>query len=284
MTPNPRTTNKKIPHCIRSQGRVHSGVCFEKSASNAYIVPCDERGCHALLRSFSHHSRKKVYDFAQLHFRKTPIFSHNTATLVVGRITVNKAQRSVTAPRVQIPVIHTKRNQIGSEQFKRIPRGKRQHFPAVPTSTFFAVDRYASYRTDWGEIYENGGLILSDRYTTSNAIHQGSKLPEAELPAFFDWLYDLEYGKMGLPRPDLVLYLDVDLPTSLKRMQHRQEKQNTKADIHEQDEAYLENCLRIGRLAAAHYGWTVVPFMKDGAERELEEKHEEIFSIIRSAL
>ena len=85
---------------------------------------------------------------------------------------------------------------------------------AYAASTFFAVDRYASYRTDWGEIYENGGLILSDRYTTSNAIHQGSKLPEAELPAFFDWLYDLEYGKMGLPRPDLVLYLDVDLPTS----------------------------------------------------------------------
>ena len=155
---------------------------------------------------------------------------------------------------------------------------------AYAASTFFAVDRYASYRTDWGEIYENGGLILSDRYTTSNAIHQGSKLPEAELPAFFDWLYDLEYGKMGLPRPDLVLYLDVDLPTSLKRMQHRQEKLNTKADIHEQDEAYLENCLRIGRLAAAHYGWTVVPFMKDGAERALEEKHEEIFSIVRSAL
>lgn len=70
---------------------------------------------------------------------------------------------------------------------------------AYAASTFFAVDRYASYRTDWGESYENGGLILSDRYTTSNAIHQGSKLPEAELPAFFDWLYDLEYGKMGLP-------------------------------------------------------------------------------------
>ena len=132
--------------------------------------------------------------------------------------------------------------------------------------------------------YAASTFFAVDRYTTSNAIHQGSKLPEAELPAFFDWLYDLEYGKMGLPRPDLVLYLDVDLPTSLKRMQHRQEKQNTKADIHEQDVSYLENCLRIGRLAAAHYGWTIVPFMKDGAERALEEKHEEIFSIIRSAL
>ena len=85
---------------------------------------------------------------------------------------------------------------------------------AYAASTFFAVDRYASYRTDWGEIYENGGLILSDRYTTSNAIHQGSKLPEAELPAFFDWLYDLEYSKMGLPRPALVLWMSTCRPRS----------------------------------------------------------------------
>ena len=86
---------------------------------------------------------------------------------------------------------------------------------AYAASTFYSVDRYASYKQDWGKYYEAGGLLIADRYTTSNAIHQGSKLPEAELPAFFDWLYDLEYGKMGLPRPDLVLYLDVDLPLSL---------------------------------------------------------------------
>ena len=155
---------------------------------------------------------------------------------------------------------------------------------AYAASLMFSMDRYASYKQDWGAFYEAGGLVIADRYTTSNAVHKASKLPEEERSAFLNWLFELEYGKLGLPRPDLVLYLDVDLPTSLKRMQHRQEKLNTKADIHEQDEAYLENCLRIGRLAAAHYGWTVVPFMKDGAERALEEKHEEIFSIIRSAL
>ena len=76
------------------------------------------------------------------------------------------------------------------------------------------------------------------------------------------------------------------MPTEIaeKMMRRRETATGTHADIHEQDEAYLENCLRIGRLAAAHYGWTVVPFMKDGAERALEEKHEEIFSIVRSAL
>lgn len=155
---------------------------------------------------------------------------------------------------------------------------------AYAASTFYAVDRYASYRTDWGGDYESGGLILSDRYTTSNAVHQGSKLPESELPAFFDWLYDLEYGKLGLPKPDLVIYLDVDIETSLARMEHRQSKNNTKADIHEQDVKYLENCLRIGHLAAEHYGWQVVPCKKNGEVRALAEKHEEIFRIVKSIL
>ena len=155
---------------------------------------------------------------------------------------------------------------------------------AYAASTFYAVDRYASYRTDWGGIYESGGLILSDRYTTSNAVHQGCKLPEAELPQFFDWLYDLEYNKLGLPKPDLVIYLDVDIETSLARMERRQIKHHTKADIHEKDVGYLADCLRLGHLAAAHYGWQVVPFKKNGEIRELDEKHEEIYQIVKSVL
>ena len=155
---------------------------------------------------------------------------------------------------------------------------------AYTASTFFAVDRFASYRNDWGKIYDEGGFILSDRYTTSNAVHQGAKLADSELEPFFKWLYDLEYTKMGLPAPDLVIYLDVDVKTSLARMQHRQEKTNTSADIHEKDVKYLENCLRVADKAADYYGWTRIPFMKDGVERELEEKHEEIYSIIKAAL
>lgn len=155
---------------------------------------------------------------------------------------------------------------------------------AYVASTFFAVDRFASYKDDWGKIYENGGLILSDRYTTSNAVHQGCKLPDDELPDYFTWLADLEYNKMGLPVPDLVIYLDVDLETSLRRMKHRQNSTNTKADIHEQDTAYLERCLHTAEMAAAHYGWRRVPFMKDGLEREADEKNAEIYSIILDTL
>ena len=151
-------------------------------------------------------------------------------------------------------------------------------------STFYAVDRFASYRDDWGELYENGGLILSDRYTTSNAVHQGSKLPDDELPDFFIWLADLEYNKMGLPEPDLVIYLDVDIETSLRRMRSREMRNHSKADIHEQDTAYLERCLHTADMACRHYGWCRIPFMKDGREREADEKNAEIYGIILNML
>ena len=147
-------------------------------------------------------------------------------------------------------------------------------------STFFAVDRYASYKKDWGSIYENGGIFLSDRYTTSNAVHQGCKLPDEELPAFFSWLTDLEYNKMGLPEPDLVLYLDVDLETSIARMRRREEKTHTHADIHEKDLDYLRRCLHTADRAADYYGWTRIPFQKDGVERDVDEKNQELYRIL----
>ena len=155
---------------------------------------------------------------------------------------------------------------------------------AYTASTFFAVDRFASYKKDWGSTYESGGLFLSDRYTTSNAVHQGSKLADGELPDFFRWLSDLEYEKMGLPKPDLVIYLDVDIETSLARMRRREAKNHTHADIHEQDIEYLRRCLRTAERAADFFGWTRIPFMKDGQERDVDEKNEEIYRILCAAI
>ena len=155
---------------------------------------------------------------------------------------------------------------------------------AYTASTFYAVDRFASYKQDWGSIYEEGGLILSDRYTTSNAVHQGSKLSDEELPAYFSWLADLEYGKMGLPQPDLVIYLDVDIGTSLARMRHRQERTNTTADIHEKDIRYLKRCLHTADKAADFFGWKRIPYLNDGQERDIDEKNEEIYRLILSRL
>ena len=156
---------------------------------------------------------------------------------------------------------------------------------AYTASTFYAVDRYASYKDDWGEYYENGGIIFSDRYTTSNAVHQGSKLNRDQLPEFFTWLTDLEHNKMGLPKPDLVIYLDVSLEISKSRMRKRESETSTSADIHELDEKYLEKCLNTADFACDYFGWKRISYLdSNGSERNIEEKNEEIFNIIKDYL
>ena len=155
---------------------------------------------------------------------------------------------------------------------------------AYAASAFFAVDRYASYKKVWGQWYEEGGLVLSDRYTTSNAVHQASKEPEETRGEFLRWLYEFEYDKMGLPKPDLVIYLDVPTDFTEKMMRSREAATNTHADIHEQDLAYLATCRQIGKTAAAYYGWTVITCVRDGAMRSIEDIHEEIYSHVLACL
>ena len=156
---------------------------------------------------------------------------------------------------------------------------------AYAASAFYAVDRYASYKQDWGNWYEEGGLIFSDRYTTSNAVHQASKLPAEQQKEFLGWLYEFEYDRLGLPRPDLVIYLDVPTDCTEKLLRHREADTNTKADIHEQDMQYLATCRRSGRAAAEYYGWTVIN-CTDGCcgMRTIEDIHEEIYSHVMACL
>ena len=155
---------------------------------------------------------------------------------------------------------------------------------AYAASAFYAVDRYASYKKSWGSYYENGGMILSDRYTTSNAVHQASKEPEERQAEFLKWLYDFEYDKLGLPRPDLVLYLDVPTDFTETMMRRREQATNTHADIHEQDMAYLATCRRTGKAAAEYYGWTVINCVRDGEMRSIEDIHEEIYRHVAECL
>ena len=155
---------------------------------------------------------------------------------------------------------------------------------AYAASAFYAVDRYASYKKVWGDWYENGGLIVSDRYTTSNAVHQASKEPAEKQGEFLKWLYEFEYDKLGLPRPDLILYLDVPTDFTEKMMRRREQDTNTQADIHEQDMQYLATCRRTGKAAAEYYGWTVIQCVREGKMRSIEDIHQEICRHVAACL
>ena len=155
---------------------------------------------------------------------------------------------------------------------------------AYAASTFYAVDRYASYMQDWKPAYEAGELFLSDRYTTSNAVHQGSKLPDGERAEYLRWLQELEYGKMGLPQPDLVIYLDMPTELADQLMRKRETDTHTSADIHEKNHEYLARCRRAALDVAGHCGWTVVSCGKDGALRTISDIHEEIYRHVKNCL
>ena len=155
---------------------------------------------------------------------------------------------------------------------------------AYAASAFYSVDRYASYKKVWGTGYEEGALVVSDRYTTSNAVHQTSKEPPEKQSDFLKWLYDFEYSKLGLPRPDLVVYLDVPTDFTEKMMRSREAATHTHADIHEQDLEYLATCRRTGRAAAEYYGWTVIGCVKNGAMRSIDDIHEEIYRHVAACL
>lgn len=152
---------------------------------------------------------------------------------------------------------------------------------AYGASTLYAVDRYASYLEDWGGFYEEGGLLLANRYTTSNAVHQAAKLPPEERRAYLDWLFDFEYNRLALPRPDLVAYLDLPAELSARMLRKRREAAHARADIHERDGAYLRRCRDCARDLAGELGWRLVDCSRDGAVRTPEDIHRELWELVR---
>lgn len=149
-------------------------------------------------------------------------------------------------------------------------------------SSFYAVDRYASYMQHWGEFYRAGGIVIADRYTTSNAIHQCAKLPDAQWDEFLRWLFHYEYTLLGIPAPAHVIYLRVDPEVSQALMDARYHGDSSKKDIHEADLAYLKRT----RLAADHcakaLGWDTVECICNDRLRPIAEIAAELRSLTDS--
>ncbi|SHI84323.1 dTMP kinase [Anaerovibrio lipolyticus DSM 3074] len=157
---------------------------------------------------------------------------------------------------------------------------------AYGASTFFAVDRYASFHLNWKQAYEEGAIILADRYTTSNMVHQAVKLTDPiEREEFLTWLWDFEFGKLKLPVPDVVVYLDMDPEVSDRLINERAaHNADRKKDIHEKDTNYLHRCHDAYNWVAAKYGWKKVVCSKDGQPRSIEEIHKDVYSAVRRYL
>jgi len=149
---------------------------------------------------------------------------------------------------------------------------------AYAASVMYSVDRYASFKSEWESFYRDtpNGVVLLDRYTGSNAIHQAAKLPPEARPAYYDWLYHFEYELLGLPKPDLVLVLDMPPAYAFQLTRARGEQ-----DIHEKNTAYIESCYKSMLEAADYYSWQLIPCVEEGKIRPIEEIHRAVMEKIK---
>ena len=155
---------------------------------------------------------------------------------------------------------------------------------AYAASTFYAVDRYASYKNIWGDDYNNGTLILADRYTTSNAVHQTVKLPREDWDKYLDWLFHTEYEMMEIPKPDAVIYLDMDVDISQRLMSKRYNGEETKKDVHEANVDYLKSCREAALYTAERFNWNVVKCFQGDEPLSIEEIGNTIFNIVKEII
>lgn len=154
-------------------------------------------------------------------------------------------------------------------------------------SAFFAVDRVASYLTNWKKSLDDGKIVLADRYTTSNFIHQAAKISDkAEKVKFLDWVSDFEYNKLGLPKPDLTIFLDMPVPYAKMLMANRPNKINNSQtlDIHESDTEYLNHSYQNAHYVADKFGWHKILCVKDEKVRSIDDIANEILDTVKEVL
>ena len=158
---------------------------------------------------------------------------------------------------------------------------------AYTASTFYAVDRFATYAKDWGKDYNNGTIIIADRYVPSNLIHQASKIDDAEeKKRFIAWLDELEYKHFTLPRPDVTLFLDMPTETAQRLMAERANKidNSAKKDIHERNGEYLKKSYNNAKDKAKSLNWCIIPCTDNGEVRTIAEISDQIFSIAKTVI
>lgn len=181
--------------------------------------------------------------------------------------------KAVSFPNYQSPSSTLVKMYLGGE-FGKNPNDVN----AFAASVFYTVDRYSSFKSDWGNYYMGGGTVVSGRYTTSNAVHQCSKLPESEWEKFLDWLYDFEYNKIAIPKPDKVIFLDMPIEVSQKLLSKRYEGDEAKKDIHESDTSYLAKCRKAALFTAKYSNWEIIPCSQNGEPRTIEDIADDVLN------
>ena len=202
-----------------------------------------------------------------------------------GKLTARLAAEGFTVRKVDYPNYQSQSSALVKMYLNGEFGERPEDVNAYAASAFYAVDRIASYKKEWEEFYLNGGIVIADRYTTSNMIHQAAKIKDkAEKDRYLEWLWDFEFTKCGLPVPDKVFFLAMPPAVSRELMRGRENKAGNTKDIHEQDSDYLSYCFDNACEIAAAFGWHKVDCTDSGQIKTIEQIHEEIYQALHSMI
>lgn len=155
---------------------------------------------------------------------------------------------------------------------------------AYQISPLYAADRLCTYAKigGFGEVYKEGGVVILDRYTGSNLIHQACKIEDLnKRDEFLEWAQELEFKYMKLPKPTVVIFLDMPVEASKKLREGRALKVGKK-DIHEQDQTHMYKAYDAGKYVANKCGWITVSCVDENKNiKTVEQIHEEIYEIVK---
>lgn len=183
---------------------------------------------------------------------------------------------------ITFPYYNTDSGRIVSDYLGGKFPEKSPSVSAFSASAIYAVDRYTSFKTHWQSLYESGAPLISARYTTSNAIYQMTKLDKGDWDSYLDWLYDFEYTKLGLPRPDKTVFLDMPVEISQKLLSARYDGDESKKDIHEQNVGFLKACREAALYVAERDDWIIVPCSDGENPRSIEDINNDLCKIINN--
>ncbi|MBQ8411382.1 MAG: deoxynucleoside kinase [Ruminiclostridium sp.] len=181
---------------------------------------------------------------------------------------------------ITFPYYNTNSGKIVTDYLNGVFNENNPEISAYSASAMYAVDRYTSYKTHWEELYKSGSPVISARYVTSNAIYQMTKLDKSEWDKYLDWLYDFEYGKLGIPKPDKTIFLDMPIEISQKLLSERYDGDENKKDIHEQNVSFLKACRESALYVAKRDCWDIIPCNNGDNPRTIEEINNDLIKII----
>ena len=168
------------------------------------------------------------------------------------------------------------------EKYLKGDFGKPSELSPYFVNTLYAVDRAITWKESLEKEYNDGKIILLDRYTTSSIIYQSSVIEDIEeRKKFIDYICDYEYSKLGIPEPDSVVFLHAPFDMVTKMRNARKANEGLVNDIHERDIEFMKKVYKNAMFISEYLGWDKIDCVNGNSMDSIENIHQKVYKKVK---